>query len=60
MAGRLELDDPTLEPFWETASRLGALVFIHPHDVAGAGRMPRYHLRNLIGNSSRPRWPAPG
>lgn len=50
VAGRLELDDPALEPFWEACERLGVLVFVHPHDVAGAGRMQRYHLRNLVGN----------
>ncbi len=50
VAGRVELDDASLAPFWEAAASLGALVFIHPHDVAGAGRMARYHLRNLVGN----------
>ncbi len=50
VAGRVELDDASLAPFWESAASLGALVFIHPHDVAGAGRMSRYHLRNLVGN----------
>jgi aminocarboxymuconate-semialdehyde decarboxylase len=50
VAGRLELDDAGLAPFWEAAAALEVPVFIHPHDVAGAGRMPRYHLRNLVGN----------
>lgn len=50
VAGRLELDDPALEPFWEVCERVRVLVFVHPHDVAGAGRMQRYHLRNLVGN----------
>lgn len=50
VAGRVELDDASLAPFWEGAASLGALVFIHPHDVAGAGRMSRHHLRNLVGN----------
>lgn len=50
VAGRVDLDYPALEPFWQAADSLGALVFIHPHDVAGAARMNRYHLRNLVGN----------
>ncbi|HXF81559.1 MAG TPA: amidohydrolase family protein [bacterium] len=50
VAGRAELDDPRLEPFWRSAASLRAIVLVHPHDVAGAGRMHAYHLRNLIGN----------
>lgn len=50
VAGRAGLDDASLAPFWQAATSLGTLVFIHPHDVAGAERMPRYHLRNLVGN----------
>ncbi len=50
VAGRVNLDDAALEPFWNAADALGALIFVHPHDVAGAVRMPRYHLRNLVGN----------
>jgi aminocarboxymuconate-semialdehyde decarboxylase len=46
----VELDDPSLEPFWDQIERLGLPVLIHPHYVAGAGRMQQYHLRNLIGN----------
>lgn len=50
VAGRLDLDDDALEPFWGAAEALDAVVLIHPHDVAGAARMRRYHLRNLVGN----------
>jgi aminocarboxymuconate-semialdehyde decarboxylase len=44
------LDDPSLEPVWATAEELGAFVFIHPNNVAGADRMKSYYLNNLIGN----------
>jgi aminocarboxymuconate-semialdehyde decarboxylase len=44
------LDDPSFEPVWETAAELGAFVFIHPNNVAGADRMKSYYLNNLIGN----------
>ena len=33
------LDDPSFEPLWATAEDLGAFVFIHPNNVAGADRM---------------------
>ncbi|MCC6889332.1 MAG: amidohydrolase [Hyphomicrobiales bacterium] len=49
IAGR-NLDDPALEPVWATAAELGALLLIHPTDVAGADRMQAYYLTNLIGN----------
>jgi len=46
------LDHPDLEPFWEAAERLQVVVFVHPQGVAGKERMPRYHLRNALGNPS--------
>jgi aminocarboxymuconate-semialdehyde decarboxylase len=44
------LDDPSFEPVWTTAEELGAFVFIHPNNIAGAERMRSYYLNNLIGN----------
>jgi aminocarboxymuconate-semialdehyde decarboxylase len=39
-----------LEPFWQTAQALDAVIFIHPNQVLGAERMKDYNLANLIGN----------
>lgn len=44
------LDDPSLAPLWAAAEELGAFIFIHPVDVAGADRLSSYYLVNLIGN----------
>jgi aminocarboxymuconate-semialdehyde decarboxylase len=44
------LDDPSFEPVWATAQELGAFIFIHPNNVAGADRLRSYYLVNLIGN----------
>jgi aminocarboxymuconate-semialdehyde decarboxylase len=44
------LDDPSFEPVWATAQELGAFIFIHPNNVAGADRLRAYYLVNLIGN----------
>jgi aminocarboxymuconate-semialdehyde decarboxylase len=44
------LDDPSFEPLWATAEELGAFLFIHPNNVAGADRLKSYYLANLIGN----------
>jgi aminocarboxymuconate-semialdehyde decarboxylase len=44
------LDDPSFEPLWATAEELGAFVFVHPVNVAGADRLKSYYLQNLIGN----------
>ncbi|MFQ6111592.1 MAG: amidohydrolase family protein [Nitrospinota bacterium] len=47
--GRL-LDEPGFDPFFREAEALKAFIFIHPHDVAGADRLQRFYLTNLIGN----------
>jgi aminocarboxymuconate-semialdehyde decarboxylase len=44
------LDDPSLEPFWAAAQKLGAFIMVHPTQVAGADRLKSYYLANLIGN----------
>jgi aminocarboxymuconate-semialdehyde decarboxylase len=44
------LDDPEFEPLWAAAQELGAFLFIHPNNVAGADRLKSYYLVNLIGN----------
>lgn len=44
------LDDPGFEPLWKTAEALGAFMFVHPNNVAGADRLKSYYLANLIGN----------
>jgi aminocarboxymuconate-semialdehyde decarboxylase len=49
VAGR-NLDEPELNPFWDAAQALGVVIFLHPTDGVARERLPRYHLRNLIGN----------
>lgn len=44
------LDDPSLEAFWEASEALGAFILVHPHKIAGADRMKNYYLKNIIGN----------
>ncbi len=46
----INLDDPMFEPLWATAQELGAFMFVHPNNVAGADRLKSYYLQNLIGN----------
>lgn len=46
---RGNLDDPSLDPFWETASRLGAAVYLHPMFLCGEPRLGDYDLVNAIG-----------
>ena len=46
---RWNLSDPRLFPVFETASRLGAAIFIHPWDMMGESRMQRYWLPWLVG-----------
>ncbi len=44
------LDNPEFEPFWQRAGELGAVVVIHPYNVAGHDRMTSFFLNNLVGN----------
>ena len=43
------LDAPELFPFFAEAARIGAAVFVHPWDMAGKERMPKYWLPWLVG-----------
>ena len=45
----LNLSDPALFPFFEAAEALGAAVFVHPWDMMGMDRMPKYWLPWLVG-----------
>ncbi len=45
-----DLDAPELLPFFKEVEALDIPVFIHPGQTAGADRMKKYYLRNLIGN----------
>lgn len=43
-------DDPTLFPILEAAAGLGVVVYYHPSRGRANALLPKYHLRNLIGN----------
>ena len=43
------LDSPELFPVFEAAQQLGAAVFVHPWEMVGRERMPRYWLPWLVG-----------
>ncbi len=49
VAGR-NLDSPELMPFYAEAERLGTPILVHPINNAGADRMGRYYLGNIVGN----------
>lgn len=46
----VELDDPSLDPFWERAEALRLVILVHPHYVVGVTRMGSFYLNNLVGN----------
>jgi aminocarboxymuconate-semialdehyde decarboxylase len=48
-AAETPLDDPSLEPFWAAAERLGAPVMLHPAYVAKHPRLGDFYLENVIG-----------
>jgi len=50
--GRLEtlnLDHASLQPVWSAAEELDAAIFVHPWDMVGKERMPKYWLPWLVG-----------
>src|SRR5438270_2319831 len=43
------LDHPSLNVVWKTAQELNAAIFVHPWDMMGRERMPKYWLPWLVG-----------
>lgn len=43
------LDDRSLDVVWATAEQLDAAIFVHPWDMLGKKRMPKYWLPWLVG-----------
>jgi aminocarboxymuconate-semialdehyde decarboxylase len=43
------LDDRSLNVVWRTAEQLDAAIFVHPWDMMGKQRMPKYWLPWLVG-----------
>jgi aminocarboxymuconate-semialdehyde decarboxylase len=51
-SGRLDslnLDNASLQPVWSAAEQFDAAIFVHPWDMLGKERMPRYWLPWLVG-----------
>jgi len=45
----LNLDNASLQPVWSAAEEVGAAIFVHPWDMVGKERMPKYWLPWLVG-----------
>jgi aminocarboxymuconate-semialdehyde decarboxylase len=43
------LDHPSLDVLWRTAEENDAAIFVHPWDMMGKSRMPKYWLPWLVG-----------
>jgi len=54
------LDDPSLDPFWQAASDLGAAVFMHPMFLCNEPRLADYDLVTRSAGSPIPRSPCHG
>lgn len=51
-SGRLDplnLDNASLQSVWNAAEKLGAAIFVHPWDMVGKERMPKYWMPWLVG-----------
>ena len=48
-ADALNLDNASLQPVWSAAEQLDAAIFVHPWDMVGKERMPKYWLPWLVG-----------
>jgi aminocarboxymuconate-semialdehyde decarboxylase len=46
----VDLDDPTLDPFWSAVESRRAPVFVHPAGTTLGKRVSKYYLGNIIGN----------
>jgi aminocarboxymuconate-semialdehyde decarboxylase len=44
----LNLDNAALQPVWSAAEELDAAIFVHPWDMVGSERMPKYWLPWLV------------
>jgi aminocarboxymuconate-semialdehyde decarboxylase len=45
----LNLDNAALQPVWSAAEEVNAAIFVHPWDMLGRDRMPKYWLPWLVG-----------
>ncbi len=45
----INLDDRSLDPLWSAAEQTDAAIFVHPWDMVGKERMPKYWLPWLVG-----------
>ena len=45
----LNLDNASLQSVWSAAEQVGAAIFVHPWDMLGKERMPKYWLPWLVG-----------
>jgi aminocarboxymuconate-semialdehyde decarboxylase len=48
-SGCRNLDDRSLDVVWSAAEELDAAIFVHPWDMVGKDRMPKYWLPWLVG-----------
>jgi aminocarboxymuconate-semialdehyde decarboxylase len=49
MINGLDLGNPAFASFWDKASALGCIVFIHPFGTSLGDRLQRHYLSNIIG-----------